>query len=69
MPKAPFGRSHTGLRNRHRSGRSTYSIKRKASVKDRYGKFNQGRQETPDVIAGHVLNYKFKAAEATTKAA
>lgn len=63
IPKAPFGRSHTGLRNRHRSGRSTYSVKRKGSQRDIYGTFQQGKQMSPDVIAGHVLSYKFKAAE------
>lgn len=45
-----------GLRNRWRKGRySTYSIKRKKRYADRYGKFVNGRADTQDVIAGHVM--------------
>jgi hypothetical protein len=46
MPK------RTGLRNRFRTGRGSYSRRRKAAAADRYGKYDRGAQKTADVIAG-----------------
>jgi len=43
-------RLRTGLRNRHRTGRSTYSRENKAAVADRYGEFENGRRKTADRI-------------------
>ncbi len=53
-----IGRRHTGLRNRFRNGRSSYSVKGKGRRADRYGAWEQGRQRTPDIIAGHSISYR-----------
>lgn len=53
-----MGRKHTGLRNRYRTGRSTYSVLNKGRRADRYGAFEQGRQRSPDIIAGHSVSYR-----------
>jgi len=50
-----MGRRQTGLRNRYRTGRSTYSIERKSRGADRYGSYLNGRQTKSDVIAGETL--------------
>jgi len=49
-------RKRTGIRNRYRTGRGSYSLKRKSESRDRYGKFTNGRRDTADVIAGRTLN-------------
>jgi hypothetical protein len=50
-----MGRRHTGLRNRFRTGRSTYSVERKSRTADRYGQYSNGKQIRADVIAGSIL--------------
>jgi hypothetical protein len=45
-------RKRTGLRNRHRNGRSTYSVKNKRKDADRYGSYDQGKLTT---AYGHKL--------------
>lgn len=57
-----MSRKRTGLRNRHRDGRSTYSVKGKAAHRDSYATFANGRQTRPDIIAGHVLSYRLTGA-------
>lgn len=52
-----MSRKRTGLRNKSRNGKSWYCIKGKHAARDRYGKFTNGRQDTPDVIAGRNLHY------------
>jgi hypothetical protein len=52
-----MARKRTGIRNRYRSGKSSYSVKGKSTSRDRYGKFTNGRQDTPDVVAGRTLHY------------
>lgn len=47
-----MARKCTGLRNRFRSGRGTYSIKRKRTTADRYGTYVNGRPTAPEVISG-----------------
>ena len=51
-----MARKRTGLRNKYRSGRSTYSLKKKSRNKDHYGKF-VGRF-CEDIIAGHAVRYE-----------
>ena len=58
-----MSRKRTGLRNRFRTGRSTYSAKAKTVTADRYGQWNLGRQERPDVIGGHQLAYRTRPEE------
>lgn len=53
-----MGRRSSGLRNRFRTGRSTYSVKGKHRERDRYGTRSQGRQLDADVVAGHALWYR-----------
>lgn len=53
-----MSRKRTGLRNRDRGGRSTYSTKNKGALADRYGQWTLGRQDRPDVIAGHQVSYR-----------
>ena len=48
-------RKRTGLRNKHRSGKSAYSRGRKGLRSDRYGKVT-GREIT-DIIAGNRITY------------
>lgn len=43
-------RCRTGLRNRYRGGRGSYSRNRKSVVTDYYGVWRDGRQMTPDKI-------------------
>lgn len=50
-----MGRKQTGLRNRYRSGRSTYSICHKSRTADKYGVYDKGRQLRADVLAGTAL--------------
>jgi hypothetical protein len=58
--------SHTGgnihkmsrkYTTRHTRSISTYHRRSKASYSDRYGQFDNGRQKTPDRIAGATLYY------------
>lgn len=48
--------SRTGLRNRRRSGRGSYSVLRKGRMADRYGQVRNG--VCADVIAGHPVTWK-----------
>jgi hypothetical protein len=57
-------RKRTGLRNRGRSGRSTYSVQNKSRRADRYGTYYGRRCESPDTIAGHTLHATKEAAYA-----
>jgi hypothetical protein len=50
-----MARKRTGLRNRYRSGRSTYCAQDKAKSRDRYGKYMNGKCLDSDVIAGRTL--------------
>lgn len=43
-------RNRTGLRNRSRTGGSSYSAKNKADRADRYGKFENGKRISPDSL-------------------
>lgn len=43
-------RRGSGLRNRHRNGRGTYSRQNKIARADRYGKYENGRCLYPDHI-------------------
>lgn len=52
-----MSRKSSGLRNRFRSGRGTYSLQRKSTGADRYGTFHAGVQSSADVIAGRTLTY------------
>ena len=51
-------RKRTGNRNRYRSGRGTYSKRGKGPTADRYGSWDRGRQDRPDVVAGRTLAYR-----------
>lgn len=53
-----MGRKQTGLRNRHRDGRSTYSRKGKGDRRDSYGSYTAGRQDRAEVIAGRTLSFQ-----------
>ena len=53
-----MGRKQTGLANRRRSGRSTYSKQHKSRGADRYARWSNGKRETADIIAGATLNYR-----------
>jgi hypothetical protein len=46
-----MARRRTGLRNRKRTGRSTYSKLGKARSADYYGSYVNGRQVSPERIA------------------
>lgn len=50
-----MSRKQTGLRNRFRSGRSTYGKRRKLNGADYYGQPANGVCE--DIVAGHVIRY------------
>lgn len=50
-------RKQTGLRNRFRSGRSTYSVKGKSKVGDKYGAWDKGTQTRSEVVNGKTLTY------------
>jgi hypothetical protein len=47
----------SGLANKLRTGRGTYSRQKKGREADRYGTWNQGVQQTADVICGRTLVY------------
>jgi len=49
------GRRGSGLRNRHRNGKHSYSRKGKGSSRDSYGKFDNGRRVQPEKIAGRTV--------------
>lgn len=51
-------RHRTGLRNRFRSGRSSYSVKDKRRRADTYGSFERGHRTRAEVIAGTTLTYE-----------
>jgi hypothetical protein len=48
-------RKRTGLRNKFRTGRSSYSISGKAKTADRYGSYNGGQAIRSESIAGKVF--------------
>lgn len=50
-----MARKRTGLRNKFRHGRGSYSVMGKSRTADRYGQCASGKQLTPDSIAGHQL--------------
>lgn len=47
-----MARKRTGLRNRRRDGRGTYSIRHKSRTADIYGSMQDGRVGQQDIIAG-----------------
>lgn len=47
-----MARKRTGLRNRYRSGASTYALAGKASTRDTYGNYAAGKCLRSDNIAG-----------------
>lgn len=46
-----MSRKRTGLRNKYRSGKSTYSKRNKRAVADQYGRYVNGIQQSPERIA------------------
>jgi hypothetical protein len=54
-------RKRTGLHNRGRKGKSTYSAKRKRLTADRYGSWAGGRQTGGEVIAGRSVWWRLVA--------
>lgn len=58
-----MSRKRTGLRNRHRTGRSTYSRAGKHDRRDTYGTWSSGRQDRPEVIAGRTLSTRTRPPE------
>lgn len=50
-----MARKRTGLRNKFRSGRSSYAQRRRVNGADYYGKPVAGKIE--DIIAGYVIRY------------
>jgi hypothetical protein len=54
-------RKCTGLRNKNRSGRSTYSIKHKSTKADKYGSYLQGRMTVNENIGGHAITKQLPA--------
>lgn len=54
-----MARKRTGLRNKFRTGKSTYSIRKKSTEADRYGSWSQGKRVAgAEVIAGRSMNYR-----------
>lgn len=51
-----MAKKRTGLRNRYRSGRSTYSVQHKSRQADIYGKMTNGKIDSQDVIAGRTCS-------------
>jgi hypothetical protein len=49
-------RHQTGLRNRYRSGRSPYSIKRKGLQADTYGSYSGGTLTRAENVAGKTIS-------------
>lgn len=58
-------RRRTGLRNRFRDGKGTYSEQGKRRTADRYGGFEQGRQKSVEVINGRQVWHEWKAGKVT----
>lgn len=50
-------RKSSGLRNKYRSGRSTYNVKNKSAKRDVYGSWTNGTQIVLERINGTVLSY------------
>ena len=48
-------RRGSGLRNRFRTGKSTYSVKRKKRNRDIYGTYSNGKPQSQDIIAGRAM--------------
>lgn len=48
--------SRTGLRNRRRSGRGSYSVQRRGRTADHYGQVRNGT--CTDVIGGRAITWK-----------
>jgi hypothetical protein len=52
-------RKRTGLRNRYRSGRGSYSRNRKTLAADRYGTWDKGaRKSGAETIGGHPVDWR-----------
>lgn len=56
-------RKRTGLRNRYRSSRSTYSKKNKHLTADRYGTYQQGRLQSAESLAGRSVSQQLASAK------
>ena len=56
-------RKRTGLANRYRHGRSTYSRRKKNGVADTYGAWDNGRQTRSERVNGSVLTYDHRKQE------
>lgn len=51
-------RKRTGLHNRDRDGRGTYSIQQKSKDADRYGQWNKGERHGPETLNGHTVDWR-----------
>lgn len=58
-----MARKRTGLRNRWRNGRGSYSKRKKGAEADRYGSWTTGKLSGGEVIAGHSINRQLPALE------
>lgn len=57
-----MSRKRTGLRNRHRNGKSTYATAHKSRLADRYGKPNTGGYIV-ETINGHRIEYSTRRSD------
>lgn len=60
-------RKRTGLRNKFRSGQGAYSRNRKRQISDSYGSYDRGVRSTPEVVAGHTVQWKLNTKSAPKK--
>lgn len=51
-------RHRTGLHNKYRTGRGSYSINKKSRTKDTYGKLSNGK--VTDVIGGRSVTWEVR---------
>lgn len=58
-----MGRRSSGLRNKYRTGRSTYSVKRKRASKDHYGSYSGGVMRAPESVAGTTISAQLRAGQ------
>lgn len=58
-----MGRKSSGLRNKYRTGRSTYSVKRKSANKDHYGSYTGGVLRSAENIAGHSISAQLRGGQ------
>lgn len=61
-----MGRKSSGLRNRFRSGKSTYTVQGKARRKDHYGSYSAGVLRSPENVAGNTINAQLRAGQRET---